>query len=296
MLNRVLGKQRWVHYYFVNELLVSLVGLRVLRSRGLLPALVSVISTSTLLTALVAALVFLRVKLKRTPLVTKARHPLPKWIASTIKTRDGIELKLQIAKSESKKVMLLAAPLGQCGPSIYDPILSYYGAEYTYVTWDYRGFFNSSTPDKLRRISVPEHAQDAKEVLEAAGFSKADVMIGHSMGTVVTLETVLLFPEMVDTIVLLNGFHGQVFRTAFQLIFRIPFMGDAVAWFIDFNVNHPKYIELTFGKIMLPLFRKVMPKHYGVAKRVACRGTRTFLSAALCSKSSKEEAICSRHS
>jgi hypothetical protein len=49
------------------------------------------------------------------------------------------------------------------------------------------------------------------KVLKRAGFEKADVMVGHSMGSPVCLETCLLFPEMVSYINLftyINPFDG----------------------------------------------------------------------------------------
>ncbi len=131
--------------------------------------------------------------------------------------------------------MLLAAPLGQCGPDIiYSPITSHFGPDYTYVTWDYRGFFGSASPRYLRRISIPEHAQDAHEVLAACGLHRADVMVGHSMGAAVALETALLFPHMVGAYILLNGFHGHVFQTAFQPLVRAPFVADIVNALVEF--------------------------------------------------------------
>jgi hypothetical protein len=53
---------------------------------------------------------------------------------------------------------------GQCGPSIYAPITSYFGDAFTYVTWDYRGFFSAGAPTQPRDLSVTEHARDALEV------------------------------------------------------------------------------------------------------------------------------------
>lgn len=152
--------------------------------------------------------------------------------------------------------MLLAEPLGQQGPGIYDPITVYFGSEYTYVTWDYRGFFDSGMPDTERRISIPEHAQDAIEVLDEAGFSKADVMVGHSMGTAVAFETILCFPDKVGAVVILNGFHGKVFSTAFQPLIRIPLLGDCIGAFVDLQVNNPWALEYFYSRLFVP-FSKV---------------------------------------
>lgn len=190
---------------------------------------------------------------------TKVQHKPPVFESSTHKTRDGIELKVQVARSKSSsKVMLLACPLGQCGPAIFSPIMCWFGPEFTYVTWDYRGFFNSAKPNRIRRISIPEHAQDAIEVLEACGYKKADVMVGHSMGTAVSFETVLLFPEKIGAIIILNGFHGQVFRTAFQPIWRLPLVGDFMGGFVNFMMKNPQYMD--HGRLALrPIFDVVLP-------------------------------------
>jgi len=60
--------------------------------------------------------------------------------------RDGTEIKASSSQKRSsrkatgkQRVMLLAAPLGQCGPDIYIPIMARFGSEFIYVTWDYRG-------------------------------------------------------------------------------------------------------------------------------------------------------------
>lgn len=44
-------------------------------------------------------------------------------------------------------------------------------------------------------------------------------MAGHSQGTAVTLEFAVLYPERVDSLMLINGMHGHVFSTAFQPMF-----------------------------------------------------------------------------
>ena len=52
------------------------------------------------------------------------------------------------------------------------------------------------------------------------------------MGVQVSLETVLLYPERVNSLILINGGYGQVFTTAFQPIIRVPFVGNISEWLI----------------------------------------------------------------
>jgi pimeloyl-ACP methyl ester carboxylesterase len=126
--------------------------------------------------------------------------------------------------------------------------MSCFGPEFTYVTWDYRGLFGSDKLVQPRGLAIHEHAKDALEVLRAAGFEKADVMIGHSLGTAVTLEFVLLFPECVKALVLMNGFHGHVFSTAFQPLVRIPFMGDFISSLTEMLISNQWMLRRAGGQ------------------------------------------------
>lgn len=113
------------------------------------------------------------------------KYPQPEFREFSFKTRDGVSLKVYTSAPEgvksSGKCMLLGNGLGLRGPNAFAPIFSWFGPEYTYISWDYRGFFASDMPKRIRRMSIQEQANDAMEVLEACGFEKADVMTGFSM-------------------------------------------------------------------------------------------------------------------
>jgi pimeloyl-ACP methyl ester carboxylesterase len=90
----------------------------------------------------------------------------------------------------TREVMLLPCPNGQCpcpraaprgprhtragGPSVYYPIMAHFGANrYTYITWDYRGMFSSSRPKRQSRMTIRDHAEDAKQILDLLGYPYA---------------------------------------------------------------------------------------------------------------------------
>jgi pimeloyl-ACP methyl ester carboxylesterase len=189
---------------------------------------------------------------------------MPEFRTITHTTRDGLKLKVSISQCPlgkvPSKIMLLAEPLGQCGPMIYSPIMTWYGPEFTYVTWDYRGFFGANLGKSFlpRLLSIPEHARDAEEVLRAAGFSKADVVVGHSMGTVVLFEMALLFPKSVGALVIMNGFHGHVYSTAFQPIIRLPFAGDCVSTLVELLLSRDFLLRTAFY-VAKPLLKYTLP-------------------------------------
>lgn len=220
-------------------------------------------------------------------LVSKIRangpvHATPRWHTFTFCARDGVSLNVQVSLPigtnggdtaptineacgsvtvpADRPLMLLASPLGQCGPSSYDTITAYYGDAFTYVSWDYRGFFGTSLPEQPRHLSVADNARDALEVLRACGRAHCDVMIGHSMGTAVALELCLLAPRAVRSLVLFNSLHGQVFSTAFQPLIRFPFLGDLVATSVEQVLKFPRLLEYT-RRFLIGYFQFSFTRH-----------------------------------
>jgi pimeloyl-ACP methyl ester carboxylesterase len=76
----------------------------------------------------------------------------------------------------------------------------------------YRGHGRSAAPRDPDRIDVSAHAADADAVRRALGDPPV-VLVGHSFGTQVALETYRLRPEGVRALVLLCGSFGRVTYT-----------------------------------------------------------------------------------
>ena len=165
-----------------------------------------------------------------------------------VMSRDGLELNCLVIPGKSGpenngkgKVMLLCSPLGFSNIYVFRPIIAKYGTEYTYVNWQYRSLFESDSPNHLRRCSIRDHAEDALDVLKGLGYECANVMVGHSMGVSVSTEFVLLYPQHVENLVMVNGGHGHVFSTAFQPFMRIPFVGNVSEFIVKTLLrNNPK--------------------------------------------------------
>ena len=92
------------------------------------------------------------------------------------------------------------------------PAIFALGEDYNYISWDYCGIFQSDTPKDKKRLSIRETAIDSIEVLKYYGYQKADIMIGHSLGVQVVLETALLYPDVIKTCAVFNGSHGHVLK------------------------------------------------------------------------------------
>ncbi|MFW5920643.1 MAG: alpha/beta fold hydrolase [Polyangiales bacterium] len=76
----------------------------------------------------------------------------------------------------------------------------------------YRGHGRSGPPRDGARLDVPALARDLRTVLDHLEVDRA-VMLGHSMGTQVALETYRLAPERARALVLLCGSYGKITST-----------------------------------------------------------------------------------
>lgn len=167
-----------------------------------------------------------------------------------LEMRDGVRVKVSkiqlIPDKQPEQVMLFCLPLGADGLFTNMPIIEKYSQKYTLLTWCYRGLFESEMPDSNRSMSIRDHAEDAKEVLEKSGYSCAEVIVAHSMGCQVALEALLLYPDMARSIILMNGAAGHVFETAFQPFLRIPFAGAISERLVNTIMNHNPQRFLAF--------------------------------------------------
>jgi len=86
------------------------------------------------------------------------------------------------------------------------------GSELSRAHFHYRGHGRSSAPRDPERIDIAAQAADANAVRRALG--NPDVMlVGHSLGTQVVLETYRQAPERVKGLVLVCGSFGRVTHT-----------------------------------------------------------------------------------
>ena len=147
------------------------------------------------------------------------------WESTVVRRRavsaDGTPIAYEVV-GEGKKTILLANGLG-ARLYVWEPLIADLWRDYRLITWDYRGLFDSSTPDANRNLSIHHHVEDALAILRAEEVDKT-VLIGWSMGVQVALELAAQAPEMMAGLVLLNGTYGHVLQTGFQPIFAIPFL------------------------------------------------------------------------
>lgn len=146
-------------------------------------------------------------------------------------TDDGVKLFYQLI-GNGPKAMVLANGLGGRLYS-WGPFLDHFTSDYTIICWDYRGLFDSETPENLANMSVKRHARDLRQILMREEFETA-TLVGWSMGVQVILEYSCQWPKHVDQLVLINGSHGHTLSSAFGPLFRVPYSAKLLQHFLEF--------------------------------------------------------------
>ncbi|GAB4110797.1 MAG: alpha/beta fold hydrolase [Sandaracinaceae bacterium] len=108
-------------------------------------------------------------------------------------------------------VVLLSDGIG-CDGFAWKYLQPHLAERHRVIHWHYRGHGRSGLPIDPARIDVPAHARDLLAILDHHGVERA-VLVGHSMGTQVSLEAYRLAPERVLALVLVCGSYGRVTAT-----------------------------------------------------------------------------------
>ena len=112
----------------------------------------------------------------------------------TVESHDGLRLAYWVV-GDGPRTLLLANGLGG-RLYAWEPLIRALYPQYRFITWDYRGLFESSSPSAAAICRSPHHAEDARAILDAEGVERA-VVCGWSMGVQVGLELATLHPDRV---------------------------------------------------------------------------------------------------
>jgi pimeloyl-ACP methyl ester carboxylesterase len=86
------------------------------------------------------------------------------------------------------------------------------GRDHRIIHWHYRGHGRTPPPRDPDRLSIPDLADDLADVLDDSDTAEA-VVLGHSMGVQVALETFRRHPRRVAALILLCGAPANPLRT-----------------------------------------------------------------------------------
>lgn len=138
---------------------------------------------------------------------------LPEFERFDIRSFDGTRLEVQ-TWGQGELPIVIANGLG--GTLLaWAPLLRALGDRCRFVSWDYRGLYNSGPPAVPENLRVEDHVRDMMAVFDAASIDKA-VIAGWSMGVQVCVQAAADHGDRVRGVVLVNGTYGRIFETAFD--------------------------------------------------------------------------------
>eukprot|EP01013_Petalomonas_cantuscygni_P043507 TRINITY_DN8263_c0_g1_i2.p1 TRINITY_DN8263_c0_g1~~TRINITY_DN8263_c0_g1_i2.p1 ORF type:complete len:395 (-),score=23.22 TRINITY_DN8263_c0_g1_i2:759-1868(-) len=212
-----------------------------------------------------------------------------------VTTPDGISLHVTVI-GNGPRYIVGANGLG-CRAYLLVPLIQWFAdsgeaSQYTLITWDYRGLFDSSAdvtgvPVPRGRLSVRDLADDLITVLDAvvlgqdaarsATTDKAPqaVIMGWSTGVQVALQTAATYPDRVAGLVLISGTHGHTLQTTYQPITRIPGVGYLTSLALRqlrsdrFRFVRRSSLRVSVAQRCLPMPRRASPSLRAVSRASA---------------------------
>lgn len=163
-----------------------------------------------------------------------------------VRSADGTTISYNVI-GDGPRTILLANGLGG-RLYTWSHLIDYFCGDYKIICWDYRGLFESDSPTQPHNLSIPFHVQDALAVLDQENIKQA-VLIGWSMGALVSLELAARQPHRFSGLVILNGIHGHALQTGFQPLFRVPLVPGIIHNILEWLIDRPRTAS-TVAKFM----------------------------------------------
>lgn len=100
--------------------------------------------------------------------------------------------------------------------------VSYFSKKYQVITFDLRGHHKSGSPKDKSQLGIEAASKDIVELMKHLGLKEAH-FVGHSFGTPVLIQLCGDHPELVKSMVFINGFSKNPIKGMFGLDIIEPF-------------------------------------------------------------------------
>ena len=121
--------------------------------------------------------------------------------------------------------------------------------------WHYRGHGRSAPPMDPAHVTVTDNAADLWRVRQALGDGPC-VLVGHSMGCQVILESYRAHPENIRGIVLLCGSYGKITST----FHGGPILEIILPKLLDLATNNPDLVRAVWSRLPVDMALKIALK------------------------------------
>lgn len=123
--------------------------------------------------------------------------------------------------------------------------MKYFSKQYRVVAIDQRGYGLSSKPSNVSDYKIELLARDIADIVDQLGY-KSCVLVGHDWGAIVAWGVSILYPQIVDKLIILNVPHQLAYRTALSIkqirrswyifFYQIPFIPELLLKANDFAI------------------------------------------------------------
>lgn len=127
--------------------------------------------------------------------------------AKAFKSFDGTRIAYYVSGKGRRPVVLVNGLGGTM--LVWKDLIKAGKDEFTFYSWDYRALFDSDPPKDPDALSVYDHAEDLRRMMEQEKLKKV-ALVGWSMGVQVSLAFYERYPALVKRMVLLNGAAGHM--------------------------------------------------------------------------------------
>ena len=119
---------------------------------------------------------------------------------------DNVSLYARIAGAAVDQAVLITVHGGPGMSSLYMRSLEQLaGPDLAVASWDQRGTGQSTgPPDERSYYTLAKYAEDLEAIREAVGAAAVHIL-GHSWGGIVALQYAILYPDRVQSLILVNG-------------------------------------------------------------------------------------------
>ncbi|UJR37562.1 hypothetical protein I4U23_030263 [Adineta vaga] len=169
----------------------------------------------------------------------------------------GVTLHYVSKGTSDKPLMLFVHGFPECWYT-WRYQMKYFSEKYRVVAIDQRGYGLSSKPSSISDYKVELLARDVADVIEQLGY-KSCVLVGHDWGAIVSWTVAMLYPTLINKLVIMNVPHPKAFeanlsfrqlrRSWYMFFYQTPFIPELLFQSNDFEIFKQVFLGKPMGLI-----------------------------------------------
>jgi len=169
----------------------------------------------------------------------------------------GVTLHYVSKGSSTQPLMLFVHGFPECWYT-WRRQIKYFSKHYRVVAIDQRGYGLSSKPPNVEDYKRETLARDIADIIEQLGY-KSCILVGHDWGAIVSWTVAMLYPHLIDKLIIMNVPHpatfrndlsiAQIRRSWYMFFYQIPFIPELLLQANDLGIFKRMFQEKPMGLI-----------------------------------------------